>query len=93
MTLTWKEPKEDGGSKIKGYYLEKRTPYNPRWVRINRTLFKETEVELTDLRQGDEMEIQVVAENAAGSGPPSDHTRTIIVKDTCGKIAIFGPAT
>ena len=79
-------PEHDGGAKIKGYYVEKRTPYNPRWIRVNRTALKNTEVDLTDLREGEEVEIQVVAENQAGVSAPCDHTRPITVKNPFGKI-------
>ncbi len=36
VMLSWDTPRSDGGSRIQGYIIEKRTPFTPRWTRINK---------------------------------------------------------
>ena len=33
-TLKWEPPAFDGGSPIKGYYVEKSTGYSTRWIKV-----------------------------------------------------------
>lgn len=37
MTLTWEPPRETGGSKIVGYWLEKREKGTDYWAKVNKT--------------------------------------------------------
>ena len=70
---------------MKGYYIEKRTQYSPRWSRVNKILNKETEFTATDLREGDEYEFRVMAYNEAGIGRPSETTAPVRAKDPYGE--------
>lgn len=36
MTLTWEPPRDNGGSKIIGYWLEKREKGTDYWARVNK---------------------------------------------------------
>lgn len=38
MTLTWEPPTETGGSRIIGYWLEKREKGTTYWAKVNKTL-------------------------------------------------------
>lgn len=84
LNLSWSEPLKDGGSHIIGYIIESRTPYNPRWSKVNRTPVKGTSYTLSDLLEGDELEFRVVAVNEAGYSKPSTSTPMTKVKDPFG---------
>ncbi|CAH1802732.1 unnamed protein product [Owenia fusiformis] len=71
-TLKWREPESDGGSKIKGYTIEKRQSYSTRWTRLNKYPIKETTHDLIDLSENTEYEFRVIAENEAGPGKSSE---------------------
>ena len=85
VSLTWEPPRDDGGSKVMGYYVEKRTPYSARWSRVSKHLVKDTRFTYTNAQVGDEYEFRVCAENAAGVGKPSEPTQPITVKDPFGE--------
>ena len=85
LNITWDAPRSDGGAKIRGYYVEKRTTYSSRWSKVNKTMVKETELSLSDLLEGDEYEFRVYAVNDAGDSEPSDSSGVILVKDPFGE--------
>ena len=85
LNLSWSAPRDDGGAPLLGYVVEKRSPYSPRWTRINRKPFLDTSLYYSDLPEGDEYEFRVLAVNAAGPGTPSDPTPLIKIKDPYGQ--------
>lgn len=66
MTVCWKRPESDGGSRISGYIIEKREKQGVRWVRVNKKPVYDLRVKATCLHEGCEYEFRVFAENAAG---------------------------
>ena len=87
--LTWAAPSDDGGSALRGYVVEGRTPYNPRWVKLTRAPVRETEYVCTDLGEGEEYEFRVVAVNDVGSSKPSSATPSTKIKNPIGRPAMF----
>ena len=85
ITLSWDAPRNDGGSPVKGYVLERRQPFSARWQRVSRELIEETRFKITDLIEGSEYEFQVSAVNEAGTGEASDTLGPIIAKDPFGE--------
>ena len=83
--ITWSEPSSDGGSRILGYLIETRTPYNPRWMKVTRSPVKGFEYMCTELVEGDEQEFRVVAVNEAGYSKPSNSTPLVKIKDLYGQ--------
>ncbi|XP_038047568.1 titin-like [Patiria miniata] len=80
LTLNWSPPQSDGGSKITGYYVEKRDVTKDRWVRVNRAPVRETTMVVPDLMSKAQYEFRVIAENKAGPGKPSEPTQQVLVK-------------
>jgi len=81
VTLLWESPQYDGGSPIKGYYVEKCSGYSSRWIKVNRDPIDITKKTFTDLVEGSEYEYRVLAENEAGISKPSETTGVLKAKD------------
>jgi titin len=88
-SLAWKEPVADGGSKIKGYIIERSQGYGGRWVKVNRTPVTELSYDVTDLIENQEYEFRVLAENAEGVGAPSQSVGPFKAKEAFGKFYIY----
>ncbi|XP_077374073.1 titin-like [Festucalex cinctus] len=71
MTICWKRPVSDGGSRISGYIIEKRDKQGIRWLRVNKKPVYDLRVKASGLHGGCEYEFRVFAENAAGISEPS----------------------
>jgi titin len=84
-TLAWEPPAFDGGSPIKGYYIEKSSGYSSRFVKVTRDAISNTSKTFNDLVEGTEYEYRVVAENEAGLSKPSETTGVFVAKDPYGK--------
>ena len=44
--LTWQPPENDGGSKIKGYHVERRLTSSSRWLKINKDVVTELQLQV-----------------------------------------------
>ena len=86
-TVTWTPPESDGGSKIMGYTVERREKGKDRWVRVNKTLCKDTTLPVNDLTERSEYEFRVIAENKVGPGEPSSPSAKFVAKAPYGKLS------
>ena len=90
MTITWKPPLYDGGSKIMGYIIEKIAKGEERWKRCNEHLVPVLTYTAKGLEEGKEYQFRVRAENAAGIGEPSRATPPTKAVDPVGKSCLLG---
>ncbi|XP_065318057.1 titin-like isoform X3 [Gordionus sp. m RMFG-2023] len=65
LTLTWKEPEDDGGSKITNYILEKKEVGKPSWELVN-NMVPSTECLVKNLKENQSYQFRVKAENKYG---------------------------
>lgn len=71
MTLSWLPPKDDGGSKITNYVIEKREANRKTWVRVSSEP-KECMYTIPKLLEGHEYVFRIMAQNKYGIGEPLD---------------------
>lgn len=83
--LKWKRPKDDGGTPIEYYQVEKLDPNTGLWVPAARTNGPEPTVELNNLSPGTEYEFRVKAVNAEGESAPLNAEESVLAKDPYGE--------
>ena len=81
VTLSWKRPLDDGGAKIVGYVIEKKSADGKDWEEVLEVAPKDSQVILKEVREGEECQFRVRAKNAAGLSNPSKPTDMIKVQD------------
>ena len=74
-TLSWKRPKEDGGSPIMGYIVERRESIRSQWTRLDHLDADTFKFKATNLISGQEYHFRVMAQNKVGLSEPleTDH--------------------
>nr|CAD7586386.1 unnamed protein product [Timema genevievae] len=80
VDLKWSAPSSDGGAKIEKYIIEKKDRYKPDWEKAIEVSGDELAAKVPDLKERAEYQFRVVAVNKAGPSPPSDSTKTHLVK-------------
>lgn len=85
MTVSWKEPVDDGKSTILGYIVEKKETKEMKWTKINKKTLTERSLEVTGLTEGIEYEFRVIAVNMAGLGKPSEPSEGTTAQDPISK--------
>jgi len=82
VSLSWKKPLDDGGSKITGYVIEKKLPNSDLWEPVLEiTGGNTTNVCLKDLKENEQCQFRVRARNNIGLSNPSRPTDVLTVKD------------
>ena len=81
--LTWNPPRDDGGSKITNYVVERKATDSDVWHKLSSTV-KDTNFKATKLTPNKEYIFRVAAENMYGVGEPVQ-AAPIIAKYQFGK--------
>lgn len=81
--LTWNPPRDDGGSKVTNYVVERRATDSEVWHKLSSTV-KDTNFKATKLTPNKEYLFRVAAENMYGVGEPVQAS-PIIAKFQFGK--------
>jgi len=77
--ISWEAPLSDGGSPIKGYFIERKSA--TRWLRLNQDPEIRKFMKIKDLIQGMDYEFRVCAVNSEGEGPFSKPSDSFTTKD------------
>ena len=84
VTLSWKKPVNDGGSRVASYIIEKRSPNSRDWTEVTEIPARDHSYTIPNLKEGDEVSFRVIAVNAVGPSEPSRPTDAVAVQDQPG---------
>ena len=88
IKLQWQPPKDDGGSKIERYVLEKKPKGSNKWTKCPGHIAPdETEATAKNLDEGEEYDFRVMAVNQEGESEPLVTTAPIKAKYPFGTYA------
>ncbi|KAG8238874.1 hypothetical protein J437_LFUL018785 [Ladona fulva] len=81
VNLSWDKPESDGGSRIQGYWVDKREAGTQAWQRVNAVLCITPQINISNLIEDRQYEFRVFAQNEAGLSPPSTASTSVKIKD------------
>ena len=81
--LKWRRPKDDGGTPVEYFEVEKQDPKTGIWSPAGRA--DQPEIELNNLTPGKEYKFRVKAVNAEGESEPLVGEETIVAKNPFGE--------
>lgn len=81
VTLVWTRPKNDGGSKIIGYYVEAMRVPGDSWIRCNTSSqnVPKEEYTVTGLERDLHYQFRVIAKTAVNISKPSEPTDPVLI--------------
>lgn len=85
MSIRWEEPYHDGGSKVTGYWIEKKERNTILWVRENTIPCFECYYKVEGLIEGLEYQFRVYAMNSAGLSKASEASKRAVAQNPVGK--------
>lgn len=85
VSLSWARPRDDGGSRVTGYYVERREVSTEKWVRHNKTHITTTMYNVTGLIPDAEYMFRVVAQNDIGQSESGPASESVVCKDPFGE--------
>ena len=80
VTLNWLAPKDDGGSPITQYIVEKRETLRMSWQPAGTFPATSTSGKVSGLEEGVQYVFRVSAVNSVGSGPAAELNRAVAAK-------------
>ena len=78
--VSWKPSRNDGGSPVTHYAVEKRESYKSTWMPVERVLSDKTSCDLSHLTEGQEIFLRILAENVAGQSKPLEGETPLVPK-------------
>uniref|UniRef100_A0A4W6C796 Fibronectin type-III domain-containing protein n=1 Tax=Lates calcarifer TaxID=8187 RepID=A0A4W6C796_LATCA len=90
VTLVWARPKNDGGSKIIGYYVEAMRVPGDTWIRCNTSSqnVPREEYTVTGLERDLQYQFRVIAKTAVNMSKPSEPTDPVLVCAENGEVLL-----
>ncbi|KRY50894.1 Twitchin [Trichinella britovi] len=79
ITLHWLPPKDDGGEEIRNYIVEKKEPNSDEWKTVNASVMG-TSFRVRNLKEGNQYEFRVRAENQYGISDPLTTMEPVVAK-------------
>ena len=90
ITVQWKPPKDNGGSKLQGYILEKKPKGSKKWSKVPGIILPtETQGTAKNLEPGEEYDFRVMAVNENGESEPLETSESIKAKYPFGEIFVY----
>jgi hypothetical protein len=89
VNLSWEKPESDGGSRIQGYWIDKREVGSEAWQRVNLSICFATQINISNLIEGRQYEFRVFAQNEAGLSQPSSASTSVKIKDPLSKYLLL----
>lgn len=83
--LAWTKPKDDGGSRITGYFIEYKEVSSDKWIRHEKNITS-TMYTLSGLTTDAEYQFRVIVVNEIGESEPGPASDSVICKDPFGMI-------
>lgn len=83
--IRWDVPYADGGSKVTGYWIEKKERNTILWVRENKLPCLECHYKVSNLIEGLEYQFRVYAMNIAGLSKASEASRPVVALNPVGE--------
>lgn len=80
-TLKWKKPKDDGGSELKGYLVEKMDVDSGRWIPVGEVGSDRNSFKCEGLTKGKKYKFRVKAVNKEGESDPLETVAPILAKN------------
>uniref|UniRef100_A0A8B9QL43 Titin n=1 Tax=Apteryx owenii TaxID=8824 RepID=A0A8B9QL43_APTOW len=80
MVISWRPPKDDGGSPIINYIVEKRQSKKETWGVVSSGT-SHTKIKIPRLQKGNEYKFRIKAVNIVGEGEPRELAETVLAKD------------
>lgn len=85
VTLSWRPPRNDGKSKIKGYILQQKAKDDKNWKNVNEVPITNTVHTIPNLKEGEEYNFRVIAVNDVGPSDPSKPSANIVIEEQPNK--------
>jgi hypothetical protein len=82
--LSWKPPEDDGGSPLTNYVVERRELGSNVWTPVS-NFVPGCQCSVPKLKEGQEYEFRVCAENALGRSDPLVTDSPVLAKDPFGR--------
>lgn len=79
--LEWDKPESDGGSRIQGYWIDKREVGGRTWQRVNVAICPSPQINCSNLIEGRQYEFRVFAQNEAGLSVESSASGSVKIVD------------
>ena len=89
VTLEWRPPKNDGGSRVTGYKVKMREEGSEDWKDVASLKPYDTEYTVRKLSTGKGYDFCILAENEIGAGNSVETEKTITPQKKPGKTQIY----